>query len=55
MVQRSATLILPYTLEQEKQLPARFFSYVGRIERCDGCHLRRCIMNYSSDELLSVA
>jgi len=46
MVQRPATLILPYTLEQEQQLPARFFSYIRRIERCDGRHIRRCIMNY---------
>jgi hypothetical protein len=47
MWQHVAALILPYTFEQKKQLSPRFFGYIRRIERCDGCHCRRCIMGYS--------
>jgi hypothetical protein len=55
MVRRFTTLILPYTLEQKKQVASRLFSYIRRIERCDGRHRRRCIMSYSLCEALQDA
>jgi hypothetical protein len=34
-------MVLPYTLEQKKKVPARFFSYIRGAEWCDGRHCRR--------------
>jgi hypothetical protein len=45
-MQRFATLILPYTLEQKKQVASRLLSYVRRIERCNWRHYRQSLMDY---------
>jgi hypothetical protein len=34
-------MVLPYTLEQKKKVPARFFGYIRGAEWCDGRHYRQ--------------